>query len=156
MEACLMQGSEHGLATHFIPSSRVENLIGQLAALQDPTMEMIDRAIEESYELPATRRLSSPLTASIREALDHAFEPNDAEIIMERVQRLSSEVDEVGEWAQATLIALKERSPTSLKVTLELIRRGKSMTLGQALQMEYKMATAYCVSEYDNYGLSTL
>ena len=111
-------------------------------------MEMIDRAIEESYELPETRRLSSPLTSSVREALDYAFNSNNVEIIMDRLEKLASESNEVGEWAQTTLKALNERSPTSLKVTLELIRRGRSMSLGEALQMEYRMATAFCVSRY--------
>jgi len=135
---------EHGLATHFIPSSRVENLIKQLGSLEDPSMEMIDRAIEESYELPETRTLSSTLTGSVRMALDDAFRSSTVEAIVEKLENHASESSEVGKWAQATLKALDERSPTSLKVTLELIRRGKSMTLGQVLHMEYRMATAYC------------
>jgi len=135
---------EHGLATHFVPSSRVEGLIKQLAALEDPTMEMIDRAIEESYELPETRKLSSPLTGPVRAALDEAFKPSTVEAIVERLEKLATVSNEVGKWAQFTLKALHERSPTSLKVTLELVRRGKSMSLGQALQMECRMATAFC------------
>lgn len=108
-------------------------------------MEMIDRTIEESYEAPETLELASPLTGKIRVALDGSFRPNNVEKIISNLKKLESSQDEVGMWAQSTLKAMRDRSPTSLVVALELVRRGKTMSLGQALHMEYRMATSYCV-----------
>jgi 3-hydroxyisobutyryl-CoA hydrolase len=68
------------------------------------------------------------------------------EIMQELESFVGSSDKVVSDWAQATLDALQLRSPTSLKVALEAIRRGKNMDLLGALQMEIKIATAYCVS----------
>jgi 3-hydroxyisobutyryl-CoA hydrolase len=134
----------------------VESLIKHLSSLEDPTAEMIDRTIEESYDLPEKRELSSSLVGRVRAALDESFRLNTVEGILGKLENLESRQDPVGEWARSTLKALSERSPTSLKVTLELIRRGKNMSLAQALQMEYNMATAYCVSNGIHLYLHTL
>jgi 3-hydroxyisobutyryl-CoA hydrolase len=125
----------------------VESLVNHLSSLETPSMEMIDRTIEESYEAPELERLTPPLTGEVRVALDETFRSNSVEVIVENLKNLVSKQDSVGSWAQSTLKALGERSPTSLKVALELVRRGKSMSLSQVLKMEYRMATAYCVSQ---------
>jgi 3-hydroxyisobutyryl-CoA hydrolase len=52
----------------------------------------------------------------------------------------------VSQWANQTLKALHLRSPTSLKVALKAIRAGRQMPLLEALDMELKIATAFCVS----------
>lgn len=41
---------------------------------------------------------------------------------------------------------LRKASPTSLKVTLELLRRGARMSLGQCIQTEFKLASQFIVS----------
>jgi 3-hydroxyisobutyryl-CoA hydrolase len=130
----------------------VETLVKNLSSLENPSMEMIDRTIEESYEPPETRQLTSPLTGQVRKALDETFRSRTVEKILEKLGKLVSTPDDVGKWAQSTLKALEERSPTSLKVALELVRRGKNMNIGEVLQMEYRMATAYCVSESTTNG----
>lgn len=53
---------------------------------------------------------------------------------------------EIRAWAEETLSVMNMRSPTSLKVALEAIRKGKQLSLLEALNMELKIATAYCVS----------
>jgi len=52
---------------------------------------------------------------------------------------------EVAAWAKSTLGVLEMRSPTSLRVALMAIRRGRTMTLRSALQMEMAIAAAFCV-----------
>ncbi|OBZ69256.1 3-hydroxyisobutyryl-CoA hydrolase, mitochondrial [Grifola frondosa] len=140
---------EHGLATHFIPSRRIPALLESLASLDDPTYSQIDELIEECR---SEREPEEPVTAFVgatRVALDSAFQHNTVEKIVGELQTVStsSEHEEVRKWAKQTLAALELRSPTSLKVALAAIRRGKGRSLLDALQMEMNIAAAYCHGE---------
>ncbi|KAH7923562.1 3-hydroxyisobutyryl-coenzyme A hydrolase [Leucogyrophana mollusca] len=136
---------EHGFATHFIPSRAVPNLLARLADMEASTGDQVNWAIEE---LHAERQLDEPLgklTGATRQALDSAFAHDSVELILQSLEEFVSASDSgVSEWAKKTLETLHMRSPTSLKVALSAIRRGKNMTLFEALQMEMGIATAYC------------
>lgn len=123
--------------------------MNHLAELETPTFSQINRTIEE---LHAERQLSEPvgkLTGSVRYALDMAFRHDSVEDILASLQDLKDSTDtHIQTWAAQTLEMLDMRSPTSLKVALSAIRRGKQMSLSEALQMEIGIATGYCVS-YD-------
>jgi 3-hydroxyisobutyryl-CoA hydrolase len=141
--------SEHGFATHFIPSSRVPQLLDRLAALEDPQRDLVDRTIEELVSEREADEIPSRLTGAVRTALDSAFRHSSVENVFEELESLSNSSDEaVSVWAKETLAALNLRSPTSLKVALQAIRKGKKMTLLEALQMELGIATAFCVSKF--------
>ncbi|KAL0946804.1 hypothetical protein HGRIS_012975 [Hohenbuehelia grisea] len=134
-----------GLATHFIPSRRVPMLLDQLSTMENPTQDGINEAIEElSAERESTEtplRLAGP----VRAALDTAFSHNAVEKIFKDLETFAIDAEPVvREWAAETLSALQLRSPTSLKVALEAIRRGKSLALVDALNMELRIATAFC------------
>lgn len=110
---------------------------------------MIDRTIEdlsserEPTEPPAT------FTGAKRVALDIAFGHNSVEGIFRELESFATiENEEVRNWARDTLAMLHMRSPTSLKVALQAIRRGSSLSLLEALNMELKIATAFCVSAF--------
>ena len=108
---------------------------------------MIDSTIEEcSQERDADER-EPLLTGARRVALDIAFGHNRVEEIFESLKQLSQEHrnSDIQQWAKTTLDALEQRSPTSLKVALQAIRRGRGLTLLQALQTELNIATAFCV-----------
>ena len=47
------------------------------------------------------------------------------------------------EWSAATLKDLKTKSPTSLKVTFEQLRRGAGLPIEDVLTMEYRMTQAF-------------
>ncbi|KAH7911408.1 ClpP/crotonase-like domain-containing protein [Hygrophoropsis aurantiaca] len=136
---------EHGLATHFIPSRAISNLLDRLADLPTSNPERVNLAIEE---LHAERQSDEPLgklTGATRQALDSAFAHDSVELIVQSLEEFTSASDRgVSEWAKKTLETLHMRSPTSLKVSLSAIRRGKTMTLFEALQMEMGIATSYC------------
>ncbi|OSD08546.1 3-hydroxyisobutyryl-coenzyme A hydrolase [Trametes coccinea BRFM310] len=137
---------EHGFATHFVESRRVPALLERLAALENPSYEQINELIEEAS---SGREPDEPTTAIVgakREALDAAFSHNTVEKIVAALKEQSeSHQDEsVRQWAADTLVELEKRSPTSLKVALAAIRRGKHMSLLDALQMEMNIATAFC------------
>ena len=122
-------------------------LIDRLAELSKPHLGLIDRTIED---LSAEREPDDPPPPFVgpkRVALDSAFRHDSVEKIIIDLENLTKTEDSsVAQWASETMAMLHMRSPTSLKVGLEAIRRGRRMTLGQALNMELKIATAFCVS----------
>jgi len=122
-------------------------LLDRLAELQKVHPNLIDRTIENLSAEREPNDLPPPFIGAKRAALDYAFRHNTVEQIVEDLEALTSNEDpEIRRWASETLTMLHARSPTSLKVALDAIRRGKHLTLLQALEMETKIATAYCVS----------
>ncbi|CDO73582.1 hypothetical protein BN946_scf185014.g52 [Trametes cinnabarina] len=137
---------EHGFATHYVESRRIPALLERLAALEDPTYQKIDELIEESSSDREPDEATTAIIGAKREALDMAFRHNTVEKIVATLKEQSeSHADEeVRQWAADTLSELDKRSPTSLKVALAAIRRGKHLSLLDALQMEMNIATAFC------------
>ncbi|KAF9469221.1 3-hydroxyisobutyryl-coenzyme A hydrolase [Collybia nuda] len=136
---------ELGFATHYIPSRRIPVLLDRLAALEGAHISVIDKTIEEFSAERQPDEPPIPFSGAKRNALDFAFQHNKVEDIFEALEALSTHQDQsLSEWALVTLKTLNLRSPTSLKVALMAIRKGKTMTLLQALDMELKIATAYC------------
>lgn len=58
--------------------------------------------------------------------------------------------EESGDWAKETLATLLSRSPTSMKVSLEQLRRGQDMGFDDVMIMEYRMSQAF-MAEHDFY-----
>lgn len=138
--------SELGCATHYIPSRRVPVLIDRLSALDRPHPYVIDQTIEEFSSERRPEELPTPFIGAVRVALDFAFGCNTIEEIITRLQSLTTHQDSIiREFAISTLAKLEDRSPTSLKVALKAIRMGKKKSLLEALDMEMKIATAFCV-----------
>ncbi|KAJ3876567.1 3-hydroxyisobutyryl-coenzyme A hydrolase [Lentinula edodes] len=137
---------EHGLATHYIPSRRVPILLESISALENPTFDQVNDIIEEHRSEPEqSGTFASPLVGPVRAALDFAFSHNKVESIVEDLNALSGHRDPlISHWASKTLESLRLRSPTSLKVALRAIRLGKTQSLIEALEMEYKIAAAFC------------
>lgn len=137
--------SEHGLATHYVPSRRISSLMGILEDMEDPTPERINAVIEEHYEDPLEDEKIETILGEHRSALDAAFSRKTVEEIKASLEEMQSQSGMIGEWAKSTLSSLELRSPTSLKVALEAIRRGKKLSLADALRMEMGIATAFLV-----------
>ena len=140
--------SEHGFATHFIPARRIPMLLDRLAELPKPHASLIDRTIEDFVAEREPTEPPAPFTGAKRIALDSAFRHNEVDLILKDLEVFSqtSANASVKQWASDTLAKLLMRSPTSLKVALKAIRRGKKLTLLETLNMELKIATAFCVS----------
>jgi enoyl-CoA hydratase len=73
--------------------------------------------------------------------LDRVFSLNTVNDMLQALQAQMDEAQTVkigddGTWASQTLDALRHRSPLMLHVTLELVRRGRHMTLAEDLRME--------------------
>ena len=88
----------------------------------------------------AVADVQAPVAAH-REQIDRAFAHDTVEAIIAALKEDSSD------FARATLKALSEKSPTALKVTLELLRRArKSKSLKECLVREYNSALAVFTS----------
>lgn len=123
-------------------------LLDQLAELHEPHSSLIDRTIEGYAVEREPTDPPAPFTGAKRIALDSAFRHNEVKHIIEDLEvfsRMSANAS-VKQWASDTLAMLHMRSPTSLKVALKAIRRGKNLNLLETLSMELKIATAFCVS----------
>jgi 3-hydroxyisobutyryl-CoA hydrolase len=127
--------------------------LDRLAALEDPYRDIIDRTIEELSSERYPDDPPAPFIGTKRVAIDKAFGHNSVQKILDELEKFSNSADEaVSSWAKDTIAALHLRSPTSLKVALHAIRRGKKMSLMEALQMELGIATAYCVSNVTSFS----
>lgn len=121
-----------GLADCYIASDRVAEMDRVLDTLVwggDPNAQL-HTALRGVMDTPT---VGSRLPA-LREAIDRHFAPSTVPAIL---ASLDAEVDpDLREWTQSTAALLRKRSPTSLAVTLELLRRGRKMTLAECLRME--------------------
>ena len=121
-----------GIATHLVSSSSLEELELNLHsstfgvnAFQD-IQKLLERFSISDTETPVL---------DLKTQIDTCFSASSVEEI---ITRLSDDKTEFGE---ETLKMLEKKSPTSLKVTLEQLRRGAiSTSFGETLTMEFRMA----------------
>ena len=114
-----------GLADVFIPSEQLPALV---EALGDQPMS--NAAQVQAVVNVRTQPLPPPRLDIYRADIDrHFFKLNVQGIV-------DSLAESKGEWAAATLQTLRSRSPLMLAVTLEQVRRARSMSLADDLRME--------------------
>ena len=109
---------EAGLATHFVPRERLPALRAALAEEGAGAVQRFAAAVPPGA------------VAAQREAVDRCFGHDSLPAI-----RAALEAEGTG-WAKEQLAILDRMSPTSMAVTLELLRRGARMSLPECLAME--------------------
>ena len=109
---------EAGLATHFVPRDR-------LPALRSALLEG-DAAVIEHFAV----QVPPGAVAALRPAVDRCFDQASLAEIRAALEA------EGTEWAREQIAILARVSPTSMAVTLELLRRGATMDLPACLAME--------------------
>lgn len=72
-----------------------------------------------------------------QEVIDHCFAQTSVEKIIAALDTVNSD------WTQVVVQQLLSRSPTSLKVVLEQIRRGERLDFDHCLKMEYRLANHF-------------
>jgi enoyl-CoA hydratase len=112
-----------GLATHFVPSDRMDQLAPRLAGGQPP-----DATI---HELAAAVIELAPL-AEHRQEIDSIFYGSSVEEFISRMQAGTA-------WARGVAQTLTSRSPTSLKLTLKALREAKTLDFDDCMKMEYRL-----------------
>jgi enoyl-CoA hydratase len=122
-----------GVATHYAESARLAELE---TALAEPGAD-----IEATLARFAGDPGAPPLAAR-RAAIDRCFAGDSVEAIVAALER------EGGDWAAASLEALRAASPTSLKITFEALRRGAGLDFDAAMVMEFRLSQA-CLAGHE-------
>lgn len=128
-----------------MPQRRLPALLAALSSLADSSPEAINRTIEEHSAEISPEDPPAAYAGERRTVLDACFSHNNVESIIKDLEDVVASAGSQAQWAQETLDAMLARSPTSLRVALHAVRRGKHLELADALQMEMGIATAFCV-----------
>ena len=128
-----------GIATHFVPSRRLEPLEGELAralgAREGDPGETVSRVLDAHGADPGP----SPLEP-LRPAIDACFGAASLEAILAALEARNTP------WARETLESLAAKSPTSLRVTWRLLDEGRSRSLEEDLIVEYRLSQRFVAS----------
>jgi enoyl-CoA hydratase/carnithine racemase len=123
-----------GLADVYLPRASVDRLESELTALSLNTAGADGRAaIEGVIRKLAADPQPAPL-AAMRAAIDMHFAAASVPALLQSLE--SESRPEYLEWATQTVDLINARSPTMLAVTLEQLKRGKSMSLAECFRME--------------------
>ena len=116
---------EWGLGDVFVPAAQWDDLVAALKSSPQPSAEHVVATVMERADLAPA---ADPKAAA--ERIDRHFgEPSVAGIL----DSLAAAGDD---WARQTHDSLLHRSPTMLAVTLELVRRGRRLSLADDLRLE--------------------
>ncbi|PWB33903.1 crotonase [Pseudomonas sp. SDI] len=121
-----------GLADWYLESSKLASLDERLDSLS-----WGERPLKDLQGLLAklgTQHLDHPPLAALRPAIDHFFGLPDIASMIEQLRAVS--VADSHEWALNTADLLETRSPLAMAVTLELLRRGRQLSLEECFKME--------------------
>ncbi|RSH87299.1 hypothetical protein EHS25_003208 [Saitozyma podzolica] len=148
---------EIGIATHYVPSSSLSDLLLQLSHLPEPTLPQISSLIASFAPPPSSANESAssrsnpdgptPIRGEIRDVLDRIFGLSSVPEIYAALEKAVSDDKLEGatrEWAKAQKVHMDERSPTAMAVALEGYKKAKkSQRLDRTLENDMSMATAF-------------
>ena len=121
-----------GLADWYLESAR----LGQLDELLDH-LEWHETPLKDLQgalaKIAAQQLPDAPLIA-LRPAIDHFFALPDVASMVEQMREVT--VADSHEWAKSTADLLESRSPLAMGVTLEMLRRGRKLSLEQCFALE--------------------
>lgn len=121
-----------GLADWYLDSRKLKQLDERLDKL-----EWHDTPLKDVQSLLAKlgqQQLPAPPLADLRPAIDHFFALPDVPSMVEQLRQVS--VANSHEWALKTADVLDSRSPLAMAVTLEMLRRGRHLSLEDCFALE--------------------
>ncbi len=116
------------LATHWVPSEYWEAFVDALASGDEPVDVLSEMARDLLPSAPISDR---------REEIDAIFKSSSVGDILAMLDQ--DEIDD--EWSSETAALIRSRSPTSLNLTHNEIRSGKTLSFEDCMRMEYRMAS---------------
>ncbi|XP_026738394.1 3-hydroxyisobutyryl-CoA hydrolase, mitochondrial [Trichoplusia ni] len=116
-----------GIATHFVSSKRLYELEMLLSRCTNNVEidNLLNKFNEPSEEFSLADNIKH---------INYCFAASTIEEIIERLEKVQND------WSVKTLKTLGQMCPGSLKLTLRALQRGAQLSLGQCLQMEYRVA----------------
>ena len=117
-----------GLATHAVSSQAIEPLRQALIA-GEPVEEALAKASSDPGD--------APLGAE-RTIIDSCF---SAESVAAVLQRLSDAAGKGSEFAAKTAAGMRTKSPTSMSIAFEQVRRGASLDFEEAMKTEFRIVS---------------
>jgi enoyl-CoA hydratase len=120
-----------GLATHRVPSARFPALIEALTGTAS-----VD-AVLAAFHVPAGE---GPIMAR-RHVIDRLFGGDSVEAILAALDREAGTGGADAEWAGKTAAIIRTKSPLSLKIALEQVRRGKAFDFETCMQAEFRIVS---------------
>ncbi|MEX2630050.1 MAG: enoyl-CoA hydratase/isomerase family protein [Tistlia sp.] len=125
-----------GVATHYVPTDSQEALLEALCAADFPGDG--GSAAEAAVNGFAVHAGASDLQQR-QAAIDRLFSGGSVEAVL---AALEAEGDKGDGWAAEQAAILRKRSPTSMKVAFEQLRRGANLTFEECMTMEYRLSQA--------------
>ncbi|NWG47328.1 MAG: enoyl-CoA hydratase/isomerase family protein [Alphaproteobacteria bacterium] len=119
-----------GLASHYVPHAAMEALLAALARLDAPDASAIETCLAAGATDPGAGSLSA-----VRERIDHFFGKDSLAAIL---AGLAGSDDP---WARDQLALLRTKSPRSLGVTFEALRRARGLSFRETMRMELRVAS---------------
>lgn len=118
-----------GVATHYVDSKSLPDLEKDLLTCNN------DRDIDEVLKKYSKTETADFSLAPYRQKIDKIFGQPTVEGILQELEKDNTE------WSQQTLKLLEKMSPTSMKVTQQLLEKGSTLSsLHDCLKMEYTVA----------------
>ncbi|EEF35916.1 3-hydroxybutyryl-CoA dehydratase, putative [Ricinus communis] len=124
-----------GLATHFVPSTKLYLLEEALHKIDSSDPDIISSIIDGYCQQPYLKEQSAYCWLH---AIDRCFSQRSVEDIISALEREAMK-NKADAWISTTIQLLKKASPTSLKISLRSIREGRLQGVGQCLVREYRM-----------------
>ncbi len=124
-----------GIANHYVESARLPEVEAALTEAGTDVGPMLVRFAGDAGKADLPER---------RGAIDRCFAGSTVEGIVGTL------TDEGGVWAETVLKDLAAASPTSLKITVEELRRGARLDFDACMTMEYRLSQA-CLARHDFY-----
>jgi len=123
-----------GLATHFVPSSKLSLLEEALCKVETSDPNAVSAIINKYSEQPFLKEDS---VYHRMDVINKCFSKKAVEEILSSLEVEATR--KADPWISATIQSLKKASPTSLKIFLRSIRQGRLQGVGQCLVSDYRV-----------------
>lgn len=125
-----------GLADWFLPAEHICELDRCLDTMQWGSSA--HESIRSLLNTLASKQASGAKLTGLRAAIEQHFAHTS---VAEIIASLASETDPaVKQWCAEQISTLQTRSPFAMATTLEMLRRGKDLSLADCFRMEYHLA----------------
>jgi len=119
-----------GIATHHVPSARFSELLDALCG-NVPVDALLAAFAQSPGESPLIHRSAT---------IDRLFVGDQVEDILGRLEREAEGGADAG-WARATAATIRAKSPTSLKIALAQMRRGRTWSVTDCMKAEFRIVS---------------